>query len=143
MKFIAIKKLAVSLAGICLLSSSLAWSGTVVIVNVSNTSDISASDIERIFLGKKKTFPNGNTAIPVDQSEGSAVRTQFESQVLGKSAQQLKAYWSQRLFTGKGTPPTEMSSDAEVKKQIAENPALIGYIDSAAVDKMVRVVHQF
>lgn len=134
---------AASLASISLIASAVAFSAVAVIVHPSNSNDLSKSDITRIFLGKKKSFPDGADAIPVDQKEGSAARSAFVGTVLKKNDQQIKAYWAQLLFTGKGTPPKEVGTSADVKKLISENPALIGYIDAADADASVKIVHQF
>lgn len=131
------------LAAATLLLSCAAWSGVAVVVHPGNTNAMSEDDISRVFLGKKKTFPDGSEAIPVDQSDGSANRSAFVSEVLKKNDQQIKAYWAQLLFTGKGTPPKEVGSSQDVKKLVAQNPSLIGYIDSADVDASVKVVFQF
>lgn len=144
MKKVTLKKLlAATLAGVSLIASVSAWSGVAVIVNPNNANALSEADVTRIFLGKKKAYPDGSEAIPVDQAEGSPIRSSFVSTVLKKNDQQIKAYWAQLLFTGKGTPPKEVGGGADVKKLIAENPALIGYIDSSEVDGSVKVVHQF
>jgi ABC-type phosphate transport system substrate-binding protein len=144
MKISSLKKvLAASLAGASLLLSAAAFSGVAVVVHPGNGNDLSAQDITRIFLGKKKSFPDGSEAIPIDQSEGSATRTAFVTTILKKNGQQIKAYWAQLLFTGKGTPPKDVGNSAGVKKLISENPALIGYIDSGDVDGSVKVVHEF
>jgi len=135
--------LAAALAGATLLGSVAAWSGVAVVVHPSNANTLSEADISRIFLGKKKSYPDGSEAIPVDQKDGSAVRSSFVGTVLKKNEQQIKAYWAQLLFTGKGTPPKEVGASADVRQLIAENPALIGYIDSADADATVKVVHQF
>ena len=132
-----------SLAGISLIASAAAFSAVAVIVHPSNGNSLSQSDITRIFLGKKKSFPDGVDAIPVDQQEGSAARSAFVGTILKKNDQQIKAYWAQLLFTGKGTPPKEVGSGADVKKLVSENPALIGYIDAAEADASVKIVHQF
>lgn len=137
------KVLAGSLAAASLMISVSAWSGVAVIVNPSNGNALSGSDVTRIFLGKKKSYPDGSDAIPVDQAEGSAARSSFVGTVLKKNDQQIKAYWAQLLFTGKGTPPKEVGSGADVKKLVSENPALIGYIDSSEVDGSVKVVYEF
>lgn len=129
--------------GAALLMSCAAWSGVAVVVHPGNTNAMSEDDISRVFLGKKKTFPDGAEAIPIDQADGSANRSAFVATLLKKNDQQIKAYWAQLLFTGKGTPPKEVGSSADVKKLIAQNPSLIGYIDSADVDASVKVVHQF
>jgi hypothetical protein len=43
-------------------------------------------------------------------------------------------------FTGKGTPPKEVANSAEVKKTLAGNPGLIGYIEKSAVDGSVKTL---
>lgn len=144
MKALFSKKLASRLlATVAVLMSCAAWSGVAVVVHPGNTNAMSEDDISRIFLGKKKAFPDGSDAIPVDQADGSANRSAFVSTVLKKNDQQIKAYWAQLLFTGKGTPPKEVGSSTDVKKLIAQNPSLIGYIDTADVDASVKVVFQF
>ncbi len=124
--------------------SAAAYAETAVIVSASNGNGTLDQDtIARIFLGKTSRFPDGSQAIPVDQNEGSAVRDGFNDAVLGKSSSQLKAYWSRLIFTGKGTPPKESGSDADITALVAKNPNLIGYVDSAAVDASVKVVYKF
>jgi ABC-type phosphate transport system substrate-binding protein len=144
MKKVTLKTLlAATLVGASLIASVSVWAGVAVIVHPNNGNALSEADVTRIFLGKKKAYPDGSEAIPVDQAEGSPIRSSFVSTVLKKNDQQIKAYWAQLLFTGKGTPPKEVGGGADVKKLIAENPALIGYIDASEVDGSVKVVHQF
>ena len=144
MNTISLKKLISStLAAACLLATASAWSGVSVIVHPSNGNSLTDAEVTRIFLGKKKSFPDGSEAIPVDQAEGSATRSSFVSTVLKKNDQQIKAYWAQLLFTGKGTPPKEVGAGVDVKKLVAQNPSLIGYIDSSEVDGSVKVVYEF
>lgn len=126
------------------LASSISFAETSVIVSASNgNASLDKATVSKIFLGKAKSFPDGTQALPVDQDEGSAVRDAFNSNVLGKSDSQLKSYWSRLIFTGKGTPPKPSGDDAAVKGLVANNPNIIGYIDSSAVDATVKVVHTF
>ena len=101
---------------------------------------LTVNQVADIFFGKASRFPNGVLAFPVDQADGSAIRDEFYSKVLGKTAAQIKAYWSKIIFTGRGQPPPSVSSNIEMKKRISENPAAIGYIDRSLVDDSVRVV---
>jgi len=129
---------------ISLFASAITMAETAVIVSASNAnSTIDKATIAKIFLGKSKSFPDGSAATPIDQNEGSAARDSFNSAVLGKSASQLKSYWSRLIFTGKGTPPKQSGNDADVKAMVAGNAKLIGYIDASAVDESVKVVHKF
>ena len=128
---------------IAILFSSSVWPGIAVIVHPSNASSLDKAEISRIFLGKMKSFPSGGTAIPVNIEEGAASRAEFEKAVLNKTASQIKAYWSKLVFTGKGTPPKELPSDAEIIALIKSNPNLIGYVSDSAVTGDVKVVANF
>lgn len=96
-------KLAQRLVAVTLLSalSAFASAEIAVVVHPSNKDAIDAKEVERIFLGKSKSFPGGAQALPINQSEGGAVRGAFDSGLLGKSASQMKAYWSKLVFTVK------------------------------------------
>lgn len=136
--------IAISLCSLAMFSANIIHAETAVIVSSSNTNTSLDSDtVSRIYLGKSSSFPSGDQAVPVDQSEGSATREAFNDSVLGKSSSQLKAYWSRLIFTGKGTPPKEVGDDAAVKSLVAANPNMIGYVDSGVVDDSVKVVLTF
>jgi ABC-type phosphate transport system substrate-binding protein len=126
------------------LASSISSAEISVIVSSNNPNEsIDQNTVSKIFLGKAKSFPDGSQAVPIDQDDGAAARVAFNSTVLGKSASQLKSYWSRLIFTGKGTPPKQSGNDATVKELVANNPNIIGYVDSSAVDASVKVVHKF
>ncbi len=136
------KKYLIVLATVLMLGlTNLVWAEVAVIVHPSAGFDsLTEDDVSLLFLGKSKSFPNGSAATPVNQNEGSAVRDKFNEGVCKKNASQYKAYWSQLVFTGKGTPPKDAGDDAAVKAAVAANPAMIGYIDAGAVDASVKVV---
>jgi ABC-type phosphate transport system substrate-binding protein len=121
--------------------ASFAWAEVAVIVHPSAGFDsLTEDDVARLFLGKSKSFPAGAQAVPVNQNEGSAARDKFNEAICKKNASQYKAYWSQLVFTGKGTPPKDAGDDAAVRTLIAANPNMIGYVDAGAVDATVKVV---
>jgi ABC-type phosphate transport system substrate-binding protein len=123
------------------LSGAVAKADVVAVVSAkSPITTLSMSQVADIFSGKARRFPNGVQAFPVDQAEGSAVRDEFYSKVAGRTAAQIKAYWSKIIFTGRGQPPATVSNNIEMKKRISENAAAIGYIDRSLVDDSVRVV---
>lgn len=130
------KALVASLA----LVSNLVFADVAVIVHPSNPNTLDASELSRIFLGKVKNFPDGSQAVPINQGESTAATGEFNSKVLSKSASQLKAYWSKLVFTGKGTPPKAVGSDADAISLVASNPNIIGYVDASKVDASVKVI---
>jgi len=125
---------------IALLFSPLAYSEVSIIVHPSNTNDMSKKEISRIFLGKSKSFPNGDSAVPIVLKDGTA--NEFNKQLLGKSASQLKSYWSKLVFTGKATPPKSVPAK-EMLELIKNNPNMIGYTDSSAVSADVKVIGKY
>jgi ABC-type phosphate transport system substrate-binding protein len=116
--------------------TSLTTVADVVVVAGSGSSaaGLSKEQIADIFLGKSTALT------PVDQAESSPLRDEFYTKVTGKSAAQAKSYWSKMAFTGKGTPPKEFGSSAEIKKVLADSPNLIGYIEKSAVDGSVKTL---
>lgn len=113
----------------------------VVIVSARNpVSILRVEQVAAIFLGQTARFPDGSEAVPLDQRVGSPLRDTFYLRVTGKSPALLKAYWSKMVFTGRGQPPSEALDDAAVRRQVAGNPELIGYIDRSALDDSVRSV---
>lgn len=111
-----------------------------IVVHPSNNASISAEDVTQLFLGKTKNFPDGSSAVPIGQEENTEVTNMFYERVMSRSSQQIKAYWSKQIFSGKGTPPKAASDNEEVLKLVASNPNLIGYVDSSKVNSDVKVV---
>lgn len=136
------KFLKLLVVGLVFISSSL-FAEVAIIVHPSNTGSIDETMISRIFTGKAKSFPSGGKAIPINQTSGAAITEDFNKKALKKSSSQLKAYWSKLVFTGKGTPPKEVSNDAEMIELISANPNLIGYVDKSSVTGDVRVIASF
>lgn len=93
-----------------------------------------AEQAAQIFLGKS------NLMTPIDLPDNSATRSEFYQKIAGKDQDQVKAIWSKIVFTGKGFPPKEYNTPADVKRAVAADPGAIGYIDRSAVDGTVRVV---
>lgn len=96
--------------------------------------------VAAIFLGQTPRFPDGQEAVPLDLRLGSPLRDAFYTRVTGKTPPLLKAYWSKMVFTGRGQPPAELPDSAAVRRQVAENPGLVGYIERSALDASVRAV---
>lgn len=114
-----------------------------IIVHPSNQNELANTDISRIFLGKMRYFPGGGPVIPINLASDVNARKKFEQLALKKSSSQVKAYWSKLVFTGKGTPPKEVGSSAEMLALIKANPSLIGYIPTSDLTEDVKVITMF
>lgn len=129
---IKLKQILIVLALISASLTTFAHAELVVVVNNASGAALTKNDVSRIFLGKKKGFT------PVNIKSGNPLREEFNKSALNKSSSQIKAYWSKLVFSGKGTPPKELGSDAEIKAFVAGNPNAIGYINSKSLDSSVK-----
>jgi ABC-type phosphate transport system substrate-binding protein len=113
----------------------------VVIVSArSPVTALRADQVAAIFLGQSARFPDGLEAVPLDQRLGAPLRDEFYLRVTSKTPPLIKAWWSKLVFTGRGQPPAEAADSAAVRRRVAENPDMIGYIERAALDASVRAV---
>ena len=127
----------------CLLLWSCVAGAAELVVIVSARSPVASlrpDQVADIFLAQTGRFPDGEQAVALDLPLGAPLRNEFYSSMAGKSPAMMKAYWTKMVFTGRGQPPRELPNSAAVRKMVAENPAMIGYIDRAALDPSVKVV---
>lgn len=123
------------------LAAASANAEIVVIVNPQNpAANLTAEQVAALYLGNASAFPDGGAASLADQPESAGIRGTFYEKATGRSAAQAKATWARLTFTGKGTPPKELKSDADVKAFVASDPKAIGYVDSSVVDGSVKAV---
>lgn len=115
--------------------------GFAVIVHRSNPVDsLRANYVSQLFLDKISRWENGEKVKPVDQSPRSATRAAFSLNIHGRPVRAIQSYWQQQIFTGRGLPPAELDSDADVLNFVRSNPGAIGYVSTDATLDGVKVV---
>ncbi|WP_333608026.1 phosphate ABC transporter substrate-binding protein [Arsukibacterium sp.] len=130
-----------TLLALLLVTFSISLQANVVIIShPDNTNQLTKDDIQRIYTGKSSSFANGDSVIPLNLSDADATRASFDEKALGRSSSQVKAYWSKLVFTGKGTPPKEVSSEQEMLKLVSSNPNILGYVSSGTDTTGVKVL---
>ena len=95
---------------------------------------LTKAQIVNLYLGRAKDLKL------LDLPEDSPAREVFYRKAVERDQAQMKAIWSRIVFTGKGQPPTEVPDSSAVKKAVAAQPNVVGYIDKSAVDASVKVV---
>ncbi|KGD66263.1 hypothetical protein Y5S_00735 [Alcanivorax nanhaiticus] len=122
------------------LFSSLVVAGPVVVVSQESAIDsLSQNQVRQIFNGQLRRV-SGISVKPLDLPNGSASRDAFYQQVTGKSAEQMKSYWARMIFTGRGMPPREVSSERELGMLVGSDPGFIGYVEESRVPAGLRLV---
>ncbi len=114
-----------------------------VIVHVDNpTPSMSRAEVSRLLLKKVSRWSFGTkpSAHPVDQAQGTAIREAFSLKIHKRKSSAVRSYWQQRIFSGRGVPPPEASSDAEVVEFVRDDLGGIGYVSKAAVLEGVKTL---
>lgn len=120
-------------------SSALAQSGSIPIFIVHKDNpieSITAAQVSDIFLKKQTRWENGVSVRFIDWREGSPIRNQFLSRVLGKTEREVELYWiGQKLYSG-NSAPLKASSASMVINFVSKLNGAIGYLpsDAASLD---------
>ena len=123
----------------CLLSG---FSTAEVMVVTHAKSDIAAVDmaaLKKLFLGKTAKL-KGKKVRPVTLPDTNAIKIEFDSKVVGKDPGKMKAYWANRIFTGKGRPLDQVSSEEAMMVWLSENKNSIGYMSADSISSKVKVL---
>ena len=85
-------------------------------------------------------WSGGDTIRPIDLATKFPVREQFVRRVLKKTPAQLKTYWNQQIFSGKGVPPPEAGSPNDVLSYVLAHPGAIGYVPVDVESREAKVI---
>jgi ABC-type phosphate transport system substrate-binding protein len=112
-----------------------------VIVNPDNpVTSIDRDFLRDAYLKKATEWGNGTALRPIDLSTRFPQRERFTQDVLHKTPSQLKSYWNQQIFTGKGVPPPEADSVDDMITYVLEHPGAVGYVPANADPGRAKVV---
>ena len=127
-----LKPILLALAAAALIPIPAAAGGVKVIANSSVKADsISAEELKNVFLEESSSLADGSHVEPV-LAKGGATHEAFVGHYLGKSDSALQIYYRSLVFTGRGSMPKAVSSDAEMIAYVARTKGAIGYVSSEA-----------
>jgi hypothetical protein len=112
-----------------------------VVVHPSNRMTlIERKFLEDAFLKKTTRWPQQTVIRPVDLAVRLPTRRRFSREVLDRSVAAVKAYWQQRIFSGRDVPPPEFDSDDKVIDYVLRHEGAVGYVSGAANLRGAKVV---
>jgi len=86
--------------------------------------------LQRVYSGKIIEIGSVNVT-PINALPGSPERIRFLREFLQQDEEKYTAYWTVRRYIGKGTPPLEVGSAAEMIAIVQATPGAIGYINDS------------
>ncbi len=124
-----------------LLAALYARAGDVkIIANESvKAGSITINELRDVFLEKRTQLKDGSTVVPVLERSGPAHEA-FLKEYLDRDSAEIQTYYQGLTFSGKGTMPKEVESDAEVVAYVARTRGAIGYVGAEALTVGVKVL---
>lgn len=116
-----------------------AHAGEIVVIGNSNVPKMDAATIQKVYTGKFISVA-GVGVTPVGTKPGNATRNRFLQEFLNQDEDKYTAYWTVRRYIGKGAPPTELASAADVINYVQSTPGALGYIDESELRQGMNVV---
>jgi hypothetical protein len=116
-----------------------AQAGEIVVIGNNNVPKMDVVTVQKIYTGKFISV-SGVSVTPVGNKPGSTVRNRFLQDFLNQDEEKYSAYWTVRRYIGKGVPPAEFASVAEVISYVQSTPGAIGYIDEAELKQGINVI---
>ena len=110
-----------------------------VIANPSvKVSDASKGDLRDVFSGASSSL--GGSHVAPALLKGGPANEAFLREIIGKSDAAFRASWRGLVFSGQGSMPKSVDSDAAMVDFVAHNPGAIGYIGKASPHDGVKVI---
>ncbi|MGB4497473.1 MAG: hypothetical protein WBI40_02140 [Methylococcaceae bacterium] len=113
--------------------------GEIIIIGNSNVPKIDLVTIQKIYTGKIISVSDINVK-PVNAKLGSSERNRFLEKFMEQDEEKYTGYWTVRRYIGKGTPPNELNSAAEIIDYVKTTAGAIGYIDEAELKTGINVI---
>jgi ABC-type phosphate transport system substrate-binding protein len=125
------------------------WLGTahagedapVVVIAHANVARVDAPTLQRLYMGRTIELA-GVPVIVVNQRSASDIRQRFLRLVLDTDEERYTSYWTVRRHVGKGAPPREFSSAAELIAYVQATPGAIGYVAATDVKPGMNVIYR-
>ncbi len=111
----------------------------VVLIGHASVPHFDLATAQKLYTGR--TVEIGGQAVTVyNASAGSKARERFMATVMAMDDDRYVAYWTVRKHVGKGTPPREFKSAAELIEHVQANPGSVGYLLASELKPGLNVI---
>jgi hypothetical protein len=111
-----------------------------VVTSTQGIGPLSRKQIKQIYLESSTGYP----VKPINLAAGAKVRSIFNARIIGLTESRIQAYWAQRRFTGRSSPPMEFESIEALMQFLETNSGYLAYLpDSVSLPETLEVVYSF
>ncbi|MFC2140401.1 substrate-binding domain-containing protein [Candidatus Auribacterota bacterium] len=123
-----------------LIATPFAKSEVIIIANNEvSINKLERSTVANIYLGKKTKWKSG-MRIRVVMLKKGATHESFSHNIVRKTPSQISKIWKKAIFTGTGTPPKILKTEAEIVAYTHKTPGAISYIDAGSAHEGVKTI---
>jgi len=113
--------------------------GPVLVIGHAGVPRVDVHTVARLYTGR--AIEAGQVTVSVlHLPVGHPLRTRFLAACLQTDEERYRAYWTVRRHVGKGAPPRELASLAEMLDLVGRTPGAVGYIDAASATPGLNVI---
>jgi hypothetical protein len=110
-----------------------------VLIGHASLPRIDLATAQRLYSGRAVEVA-GVAVVPVNAAPSSKARERFMAGVMSQEDDKYVAYWTVRKHIGKGTPPRELKTAAEVIDFVQNTPGALGYVVAGDLKPGMNVV---
>ncbi|WP_124938894.1 hypothetical protein [Vibrio viridaestus] len=103
-------------------------------------SSITQRQLTDMYMGRTQYFSDGRAALKIDAPGNSEMRQYFYDFLVNMTLPEVNAYWARLMFSGRATPPMQVSNEHDVMQLVTSNPNAIGYVPEQDVNADVKVI---
>ncbi|EGV28454.1 hypothetical protein ThidrDRAFT_3750 [Thiorhodococcus drewsii AZ1] len=109
------------------------------IIGHAGLAPLDPTTVQRIYTGRVVEL-KGTHVTPINLPPGHPVRDRFLHLYLDQDEDAYTGYWTVRRYVGKGSPPYEVATPAEVLRFVSKTAGAIGYVDETDLPPDVNVL---
>lgn len=111
----------------------------VVLIGHPTVPRIDLPTAQRLYTGRAVEV-GGVAVVVVNAAPGSKARERFMASVMAQDDDRYVAYWTVRKHIGKGTPPRDVQTSAQVVAFVQGTPGAVGYVLASDLKPGLNVV---
>ncbi|MDO9315930.1 MAG: hypothetical protein Q7T97_15450 [Burkholderiaceae bacterium] len=134
-----VRTLLTCLSLLCVLSGHAQDRDAPVVIAHTTLQKVDQATVQRLYTGRSVEVA-GTPVTVVNAAPGSKLRERFMSDVMAQDDNRYVAYWTVRKHVGKGTPPRELKSAAEIIEFVQNTPGAMGYIAASDLRPGMNIV---
>jgi hypothetical protein len=113
--------------------------GVLLVIGHANVPRVDAATVARLYTGR--AIEAGTVTVTVfNMAVGHPLRNRFLAACLQTDEERYRAYWTVRRHVGKGAPPRDVASVAEMVEMVNRTPGAVGYVDAASAAPGLNVI---